>query len=187
MLHLKRFALVEKPQAEVSVVDSTGDPESAGEPKRTPAVEMAIRKNKVSRLNVSKRRIYLEMFSLDIVYLLMLAFSCMQSPVVLDPTVSLGPIVPIEADKENSQDDGPMAAYDVKSVVHHIGGTAWSGHYTCDAIRQSDSKGGKEKSEQWVSFDDGTTSATTADGVLKSEKSQKTAYMLLYTVEEQSA
>lgn len=78
-----------------------------------------------------------------------------------------------------------MATYDVKSVAHHIGGTAWSGHYTCDAIRENESKDSMEKSEhKWVSFDDGTTSATTADQVLKSEKSQKTAYMLLYTVEE---
>jgi len=79
-----------------------------------------------------------------------------------------------------------MAVYDVKSVAHHIGGLAWSGHYTCDAIRESKLKSipSKEPAETWVSFDDGITSATTAAQVLKSEKSQKTAYMLLYTLHE---
>lgn len=155
LLHLKRFVVAEKPRVEVTNVDSEDDTkENASEPKRAPPVEMTIRKNK--------------------------------APVVLDSTISLGPIVPVEADKENSQ-DGPMATYDVKSVAHHIGGTAWSGHYTCDAVRESESKissPSQKKTEQWVSFDDGVTSATTADQILKSEKSQKTAYMLLYMVQE---
>lgn len=111
-------------------------------------------------------------------------FRDLQSPVVLNPTVTLGPIVPIEADKENSEDGGLVATYGVKSVAHHIGGTAWSGHYTCDAVRENEFKGLGPSKKQWVSFDDGATSATSADQVLMSEKSQKTAYMLLYTVKE---
>jgi len=102
-----------------------------------------------------------------------------KSAVALNPTVSLGPIVPLDAGQENVK-DGPMAVYDVKGVAHHIGTTAWSGHYTCDAIRESDSK--EPHGATWVSFDDGLTSATTADKVLKSKKSEKTAYMLLYTL-----
>ena len=156
LLHLKRFALVEKPKLQVKLSDSKEDsPKSDEEPKRTTAVEMAIRKNK--------------------------------APVVLDASVSLGPIVPKEQNKENDDTDGRMATYDIMSVVHHIGSTAWSGHYTCDAIRTSDSKGmspSKQHLDKWVSFDDGITSATTADNVLKSERSQKTAYMLLYTLHQ---
>lgn len=108
-----------------------------------------------------------------------------QAPVALNQTVSLGPIIASHLNRENDK-DGHMATYDVKSIAHHIGSTAWSGHYTCDAIRESASSvsPSKEPSETWVTFDDGMTSATTADKVLKSEKSQKTAYMLLYTLHE---
>lgn len=116
--------------------------------------------------------------------MLLLSF---QAPVVLNPTVSLGPIVESETNKENDK-DGPMATFEVKSVVHHIGSTAWSGHYTCDAIRESDPKPAispsKGPSETWVTFDDGITSVTSASRVLESEKSRRTAYMLLYTLRE---
>ena len=69
--------------------------------------------------------------------------------------------------------------YSLKSIVHHIGSTANSGHYTADALRvqvdESDTK------KTWVSFDDGITSETTGEAVRESVKNQKSAYMLLYT------
>jgi ubiquitin C-terminal hydrolase len=69
--------------------------------------------------------------------------------------------------------------YNLKSVVCHIGSTANSGHYTADAIRVSESK----RSATWVSFDDGMTSVTSTEQVIKDEKNQRTAYMLLYTLD----
>jgi len=47
LLHLKRFALVEKPKVVKLADGKENAPENAEEPKRTSAVEMAIRKNKV--------------------------------------------------------------------------------------------------------------------------------------------
>ena len=106
-----------------------------------------------------------------------------QAPVSIQPTISLGPIVGADQDDEAEMENGAaMASYDLKSVVHHIGGTAASGHYTADAIRVDESK--PQNSETWVSFDDGRTSVTSADQVLHNDKSQRTAYMLLYTLHQ---
>lgn len=184
LLHLKRFVLVEKPIAQqVTVSESNHDAgENAEAPKRKAAVEMAIRKNKVRSCYLESRKWHL--FCKHACSQLIVWMSLLQAPVILNRTISLGPIVSSDKSKESDSGDS-MATYDVKSVSHHIGGTAWSGHYTCDAIRERDPKATsptKEPDETWVSFDDGLTSATTADQVLNSEKSKKTAYMLLYTL-----
>jgi ubiquitin C-terminal hydrolase len=65
--------------------------------------------------------------------------------------------------------------YKLHSVVHHIGNTASSGHYTADAVRQLEGK------EQWVSFDDTHVKDTTLDKALKDRNKQTTSYMMLYT------
>jgi hypothetical protein len=179
LLHLKRFVLVEKPIAQQVTVDAG---ENAEAPKRKAAVEMAIRKNKVRSFYLESRKC--QLFCKQACSQLIMWMSLFQAPVILNPTISLGPIVSSDKSKESDSGDS-MATYDVKSVSHHIGGTAWSGHYTCDAIRERDPKATsptKEPDETWVSFDDGLTSATTADQVLNSAKSKKTAYMLLYTL-----
>jgi ubiquitin C-terminal hydrolase len=69
--------------------------------------------------------------------------------------------------------------YSLKSIVHHIGSTANSGHYTADALRIRADETGMKTS--WVSFDDGMTSETTSAAVRNSVQNQKSAYMLLYT------
>jgi ubiquitin C-terminal hydrolase len=68
--------------------------------------------------------------------------------------------------------------YSLKSIVHHIGSTADSGHYTADALRKSQDD---SQSGTWVSFDDGLTNETTSTKVRNSVQNQKTAYMLLYS------
>ena len=74
--------------------------------------------------------------------------------------------------------EAPSQTYSINSIVHHIGSTANSGHYTADALRQHE-----DGKKQWISFDDSVTNETSANTVLKSEQKQKTAYMLLYTAE----
>ena len=88
--------------------------------------------------------------------------------------------------------------YALKSIVHHLGATASSGHYTADAIRevneeaQDESYTGETTKSVvnnnlegiWVSFDDGNTNETTIDKILSNRFKQSTAYMLLYASEE---
>jgi uncharacterized UBP type Zn finger protein len=68
--------------------------------------------------------------------------------------------------------------YTLKSIVHHIGNTANSGHYTADALRRDPVNG----TPQWISYDDGLAKELAEDDVLGDIRSQRTAYMLLYSL-----
>ena len=89
--------------------------------------------------------------------------------------------------------------YNLRGVVCHIGGTASSGHYTANCERMKKNKiKTKESSEEsspgptnseirktnkeWVAFDDGTSERITIPDVLESQRSRRTAYMLLYAL-----
>lgn len=67
--------------------------------------------------------------------------------------------------------------YKLSGIVHHHGGSPSSGHYTTDAVRDDDG------AKQWVSFDDGSAYEANIGKILKSPHSQRTAYLLLYTLE----
>ena len=72
--------------------------------------------------------------------------------------------------------------YSLRSIVHHIGMTANSGHYTADALREKRESGG-ETVKQWVSYDDSTTTEKTLDEIRTRVSNKKTAYMLLYSTD----
>ena len=89
------------------------------------------------------------------------------------------------------------SSYSIQSIVHHIGNTANSGHYTADAKRMI-SEGNDCGKYKWISFDDGiateittnagvgvesTTSSYADDVVTSNIQKQKTAYMVLYTLD----
>ena len=101
-----------------------------------------------------------------------LFFFLQQAPVELNEKLSLDSFL---SDSASPSDRGN--SYSLKSVVHHIGSTANSGHYTADALRVRQDK------STWVSFDDGSTSETTGSAVRNSLRNQKSAYMLLYSLE----
>lgn len=81
-----------------------------------------------------------------------------------------------DLDKFLSQDCNGTK-YKLSGIIHHHGGTPSSGHYTTDAVRVDDNK------EEWVSFDDGLASPKLLNKILKSPFSQRTAYMLMYSLE----
>ena len=93
-----------------------------------------------------------------------------KDPVVVPESFDLGTYLP-------QQKEG-AGKYKLSGIVHHHGSTPSSGHYTADAVRLD----GEDTA--WVSFDDGNAYPANINKVLKSPHSQRTAYMLLYTLEE---
>jgi ubiquitin C-terminal hydrolase len=67
--------------------------------------------------------------------------------------------------------------FSLRSVVHHLGTTAFSGHYLCDSVRVDI----EERSERWVRFDDGLAKETSLSALIENEKNRGDAYMLMYT------
>ena len=100
-----------------------------------------------------------------------------QARIILSDVVSVDEFMSSEKDKVTPEVD-PGKVYSISSLVYHIGARASSGHYTADAIRTDES--GKD---EWVSFDDSQTSKKSRDKVLTSLLSERTAYMLLYTLD----
>ena len=83
---------------------------------------------------------------------------------------------------ESTTMDKVEPKYSLCSVVHHIGNTANSGHYTVDAVRQVFSEG-KDTNKEWLKFDDLVVSNTSLVEVTSDEQRQRTSYMLLYNIQ----
>jgi len=72
--------------------------------------------------------------------------------------------------------------YSLRSIVHHIGNKADSGHYTADVLREKMVDG--ETTNQWVSYDDSMATETTLPDIRRKQSNKETAYMLLYSATE---
>lgn len=171
MLHLKRFIVVERPVSPVAQGDENQTPNSPAKPVQ---VEYIFKKNK--------------------------------APVFIPPSLSLKAFVATQlTDKEASASSNALTMtsesysefhndYLLKSIVHHIGSRASSGHYTADAVRHGEgaesqdkdatSETAKSTEDEWVSFDDGNVVRTTLKTITEGRFKQETAYMLLYTLND---
>jgi ubiquitin C-terminal hydrolase len=98
-----------------------------------------------------------------------------QTPVALTQNLSLDEFLDdtTKSATESGQGD-TNSSYSIMSIVHHIGNTASSGHYTADALRGENS---------WVSFDDGVTRELSPQDVFMSSNKQRTAYMIMYSLD----
>ena len=91
--------------------------------------------------------------------------------------------------------DTPSGQYRLCGVVHHVGNTAFSGHYTTCAKRKmkpseerlmvddninKSSDNPQNVDEQWVFFDDRVGHKKNLDYVTDTEKNQRNCYMALY-------
>jgi len=99
--------------------------------------------------------------------------------------------VKADSDDEPSETTQPASQYSIKSIVHHMGARASSGHYITDAVRLCEKEeseenpspsGGKEPC--WVTFDDSSSCKTSWDKIESSTYKKTTAYLLLYTLSD---
>ena len=112
-----------------------------------------------------------------------LIFKKNKVPVELTTDLSVGKLLLTKNNNQSNQSSPGTAStlspddnYRLKSIVHHIGNTAKSGHYTTDALRADPEDG----TDRWVSFDDGVAVEKSLERVVQTTQNQKTAYMLLY-------
>jgi hypothetical protein len=125
-----------------------------------------------------------------------LIFKKNKAPVAIPANLSLDAFR-VDSNDKQEQTSSLSGEYSLKSVVHHIGSRASSGHYTADAIRlcekepapgetiDVDTGTAKEMEERWVMFDDGNSALTTLERVTENMNRQRNAYMLLYTMDEE--
>lgn len=90
----------------------------------------------------------------------------------------------------------PAGKYFLRGVVHHVGSTAFKGHYTTCAKRNLKECNGKAdyisnsntaNKEQWVFFDDRVGTKKSTDYVTGCERNQRNCYMALYELKAKSS
>jgi len=77
----------------------------------------------------------------------------------------------------SAEEEKPNGLYHLCGVVHHVGNTAFSGHYTTCAKRNLEEE---SVEEQWVFFDDTVGRRRTINYVTGNATNQKNCYMALY-------
>ena len=112
--------------------------------------------------------------------------SLIQAKIPLRDSLSIYPFV---GDKVG---ESPPSMYRLRGVVHHVGSTAFSGHYTTCAKRtisgkKSDASCPQDNNEQWVFFDDRVGVEKSMNYVIGNEKDQRSCYMALYDLVEAKA
>lgn len=170
VLHLKRFIFVEVPIVSSTSNDENKSPNSSSKPV---PMQYVFQKNK--------------------------------EQVQLSESLSLDPFFMKFPDDESTLITESKNEYKLQSIVHHIGARSSSGHYTADAVRPArvmagdsnkDAKDGTEtvklasptkddgERQSWVTFDDTTSYITSLDRILSNQTKERTAYMLLYSLDE---
>jgi ubiquitin C-terminal hydrolase len=81
---------------------------------------------------------------------------------------------------EDNESKLPSSDYSLMSVIHHIGSSPGSGHYTADALR-SVGDGMDETERVWINFNDTNATYQKTRKITEDSVRQQTAYLLLYS------
>ena len=178
LLHFKRFIATQNQNAGPVVQNDDG---TSGSPIK----EMDLRKNEV--VNLCGHRM-LPIICFASYSALSFLYFCQQAKILLEETLSISPYY-----SRNNQD--LLRNYHLRGVVHHIGNSPFSGHYTSCAKRivkdtqgdSSDSTDAQDNEEQWVLFDDGLGTRRPASYVFENERNQRNCYLALYELNDKHA
>jgi len=104
----------------------------------------------------------------------------------LEESLSINPFV-------SKDEETPPGKYHLRGVVHHVGISAFSGHYTAcdkrtlkegedddDKTKSDDGNSPKDTGEQWVFFDDRAGTKKDLGWVTSNERNQRNCYMAVY-------
>ena len=173
LLHFKRFIATQNQNAGPLVQNDDG---TSGSPIK----EMVLRKNKVNLCGHPMLPIicFASYSALSFLYF------CQQVKILLEETLSISPY------GDNSNQNLPWK-YHLRGVVHHIGNSPFSGHYTSCAKRivkgtegdSSDTANAQDNEEQWVLFNDRVGRQVSASYVLEDEENQRNCYMAIYELD----
>ena len=94
-----------------------------------------------------------------------------QAKIPLEESLSILPFV------SKTVEGNQPASYHLRGVVHHVGRTAFSGHYTTCAKRSMPSP---LDEDQWVFFDDRVGTIAKDNYVTGNERNQRNCYMAIY-------
>ncbi|XP_031154319.1 ubiquitin carboxyl-terminal hydrolase 37-like [Sander lucioperca] len=90
------------------------------------------------------------------------------SPVILSRQLVLN--------AESSASEQTPSCYSLKSIVSHLGSSAYAGHYICDGAHRDEKP--PDMSDNWLTYNDKDVSETT--GTYICHQRQRTAYLLFY-------
>ena len=98
-------------------------------------------------------------------------YTLYQVKIPLEESLSINPFV-------SKDEKTPPGKYHLRGVVHHVGNSALSGHYTACGKRTL--KKGENSEEQWVFFDDPVGTKKDLGWVTSTERNQRNCYMAVY-------
>jgi hypothetical protein len=110
--------------------------------------------------------------------------SSIQVKIPLKESLSIYPFV------GKKVEESPPSIYLLRGVVHHVGRTASSGHYTTCGKRficGEKTTGPPKNEEQWMLFDGQVGTKTSVNYVTDNESNQRSCYMALYELAEAKA
>jgi hypothetical protein len=179
IVHFKRYSVTHEVKAdETSGQNSDQNDNKPADPPRT---EMILRKNEVwqcvfsSIINHPYCVVHHPLIPL-------FESSSIQVKIPLEESLSIYPFL------GKKVEESPPSIYRLRGVVHHVGKTVSSGHYTTCGKRsicgKSDTSGPRENEEQWMLFDDRVGKKTSVNHVTDDEWNQKRCYMAIYELGE---
>ena len=183
LLHFKRFIVTQEVKADQSAGQNSDQNEN--KPAVPPIMEMVLRKNEV-RQCVFSPIIHCPYCEVHPPLILLVESSSIQAKIPLKESLSIYPFV------GKKVEGSPPSIYHLRGVVHHVGSTAFSGHYTtcgkrCIRDEKSDTSGPRENEEQWMFFDDRVGTKKSVNYVTEYERNQRSCYMALYELAEAKA